>query len=194
MELTKQDKKHIEDEVSRLAFRITVESQEYAKLYEKMYLLTLMRKLRDRLDIIELVAKNEMRMSETEQQNWENMEKAGEILIGIAVLIGCNLLVYEVWRVDGVTAAIAAVILLLFCVGLFLWFIGSWQRTMWKESDIHTCAINYASNFCSQKLLCWTPRQAELEFLLATAYAAGARQAIMVMKAEQTSGLSAAQE
>ena len=69
MELTKQDKKHIEDEVSRLAFRITVESQEYAKLYEKMYLLTLMRKLRDRLDIIELVAKNEMRMSETEQQN-----------------------------------------------------------------------------------------------------------------------------
>ena len=47
------------------------------------------------------------------------MEKAGEILIGIAVLIGCNFLVYEVWRVDGVTAAIAAVILLLFCVGLF---------------------------------------------------------------------------
>lgn len=53
------------------------------------------------------------------------MEKAGKILIGIAVLIGCNLLVYEVWRMDGVTAAIAAVILLLFCVGLFLWFIDS---------------------------------------------------------------------
>ena len=67
MELTKQDKKHIEDEVSRLAFRITVESQEYTRLYEKTYLLTLMQKLRDRLDIIELVAENGMRMSETEQ-------------------------------------------------------------------------------------------------------------------------------
>ena len=68
MELTKQDRKHIENEVSRLAFRITVESQEYAKLYEKTYLLTLMRKLRDRLDIIDLVAKNGMRMSETKDK------------------------------------------------------------------------------------------------------------------------------
>ena len=68
MELTKQDRKHIEDEVSRLALRITVESQEYAKLYEKTYLLTLMRKLRDRLDIIDLVAKNGMRMSETKDK------------------------------------------------------------------------------------------------------------------------------
>ena len=67
MELTKQDKKHIEDEVSRLAFRITVESQEYTRLYEKTHLLTLMQKLRDRLDIIELVAENGMRISETEQ-------------------------------------------------------------------------------------------------------------------------------
>lgn len=67
MELTKQDRKHIEDEVSRFVFRITIESQEYAKLYEKTYLLALMQKLKERVDIIELVAKNGMRMSEAEQ-------------------------------------------------------------------------------------------------------------------------------
>ena len=53
---------------------------------------------------------------------------------------------------------------------------------MWKASDIHTCAINYAHDFCSQKLSYWTPGQAELEFLLATAYAAGAKQVINKMQ------------
>ena len=52
----------------------------------------------------------------------------------------------------------------------------------WKASDIHTCAINYAHDFCSQKLSYWTPGQAELEFLLATAYAAGAKQVINKMQ------------
>lgn len=67
MELTKQDKRHIEDEVSRLAFRINIESQEYARLYEKTYLLALIDKLQDRLRIIRLVEENGMRMSETKQ-------------------------------------------------------------------------------------------------------------------------------
>lgn len=49
------------------------------------------------------------------------MEKVGAILMGTAILIGCGLLVYTVWQVDGATAAIAAVTLLLFCAGLFLW-------------------------------------------------------------------------
>lgn len=67
MELTKQDKRHIEDEVSRLAIRINIESREYARLYEKTYLLALIDKLQDRLHIIKLVEENGMRASETKQ-------------------------------------------------------------------------------------------------------------------------------
>ena len=53
------------------------------------------------------------------------MEKAGIILIGVAISIGCSLIVYKVWQVDGVVYTIAAVALLLFCIGLFLWFVGN---------------------------------------------------------------------
>lgn len=67
MELTKQDKRRIEDEVSRLAFRISIESREYARLYEKTYLLALIDKLQDRLRIIKLVEENGMRMSEAKE-------------------------------------------------------------------------------------------------------------------------------
>ena len=35
MELTKKDKRHIEEEVRKLQFRIGAESREYARLYEK---------------------------------------------------------------------------------------------------------------------------------------------------------------
>ena len=37
MELTKQDKKHIEERVRKLSFRIVDESREYMKLYERTY-------------------------------------------------------------------------------------------------------------------------------------------------------------
>ena len=37
MELTKQDKKHIEERVRKLSFRIVEESREYMKLYERTY-------------------------------------------------------------------------------------------------------------------------------------------------------------
>ena len=37
MELTKQDKKHIQERVSKLSFRIADEANEYARLYEKSY-------------------------------------------------------------------------------------------------------------------------------------------------------------
>ena len=37
MELTKQDKKHIEEQVRKLSFRIVEDAQEYMKLYEKTY-------------------------------------------------------------------------------------------------------------------------------------------------------------
>lgn len=38
MELTKQDKKHIEKQVRNLSFRIVDESKEYMKLYEDVLL------------------------------------------------------------------------------------------------------------------------------------------------------------
>ena len=37
MELTKKDKKHIEEQVRKLSFRIVEDAQEYMKLYERTY-------------------------------------------------------------------------------------------------------------------------------------------------------------
>lgn len=37
MELTKQDKKHIEERVRKLEFRVVDEAAEYARLYEKTF-------------------------------------------------------------------------------------------------------------------------------------------------------------
>lgn len=67
MELTKQDRKHINDEVSRLTFRILVESQEYARLYEREYLSALITKLQSRMDAIDALAVASMRASEPKQ-------------------------------------------------------------------------------------------------------------------------------
>lgn len=68
MELTKQDRKHINDDVSRLAFRINIESREYALLYEKEYLRALIAKLQDRLDNIDQYAECSMRASQPRTQ------------------------------------------------------------------------------------------------------------------------------
>ena len=37
MELTKKDKKHIEERVRKLSFRIVEEANEYMRLYERTY-------------------------------------------------------------------------------------------------------------------------------------------------------------
>ena len=37
MELTKQDKKYIEERVQKLSFRIVEEAKEHMKLYERTY-------------------------------------------------------------------------------------------------------------------------------------------------------------
>ena len=37
MELTKQDKKNIQERTRKLSFRITEEAKEYSRLYEKTY-------------------------------------------------------------------------------------------------------------------------------------------------------------
>ena len=64
MELTKKDKRHIEEEVRKLQFRIVVESIEYARLYEKTYLEALKEKINERIDVIEQYNNAMLKLSE----------------------------------------------------------------------------------------------------------------------------------
>lgn len=53
MELTKQDKKHIQERVRKLSFRIMEEANEYARLYEKSYYKEVMKMCQERIDVID---------------------------------------------------------------------------------------------------------------------------------------------
>lgn len=64
MELTKKDKRHIEEEVRKLQFRIGAESREYARLYEKSYLEALREKIDERIDVIEQCGNSMLKLSE----------------------------------------------------------------------------------------------------------------------------------
>ena len=64
MELTKKDKRHIEEEVRKLQFRIVVESREYARLYEKTYLEALKEKINESIDVIEQYNNAMLKLSE----------------------------------------------------------------------------------------------------------------------------------
>lgn len=64
MELTKKDKRHIEEEVRKLQFRIVVESREYARLYEKTYLEALKEKINERIDVIDQYDNSMLKLSE----------------------------------------------------------------------------------------------------------------------------------
>ena len=64
MELTKKDKRHIEEEVRKLQFRIVVESREYARLYEKTYLEALKEKINERIDVIDQCDNAMLKLSE----------------------------------------------------------------------------------------------------------------------------------
>ena len=64
MELTKKDKRHIEEEVRKLQFRIGAESREYARLYEKTYLEALKEKINERIDVIEQCNNAMLKISE----------------------------------------------------------------------------------------------------------------------------------
>ena len=64
MELTKKDKRHIEEEVRKLQFRIVVESREYARLYEKTYLEALKEKINERIDVIDQYDNSLLKLSE----------------------------------------------------------------------------------------------------------------------------------
>lgn len=53
MELTKQDKKHIEEKVRKLSFRIVDESREYMKLYERTYYEEVIKMCQEKIETID---------------------------------------------------------------------------------------------------------------------------------------------
>ena len=67
MELTKQDKKHIEERVKKLKFRIVDEAAEYARLYEKTFYEEVIKMCQARIDTIEYVHEQTLKISNNEQ-------------------------------------------------------------------------------------------------------------------------------
>ena len=66
MELTRQDKKHIEERVRKLSFRIVEESREYMKLYERTYYEEVIKMCQARIDAIDYVHKQTLKISNNE--------------------------------------------------------------------------------------------------------------------------------
>lgn len=67
MELTKKDKKHIEEEVTKLMFRFNVECTEYARLYERTYLEELQKKIGEKIEFLDLYAHQQRIASENKE-------------------------------------------------------------------------------------------------------------------------------
>ena len=68
MELTKQDKKHIEERVRKLSFRIVEESKEYMRLYEKTYLEEVIKMCQSQIDAIDYLHEQTLKISNNETQ------------------------------------------------------------------------------------------------------------------------------
>ena len=68
MELTKQDKKHIEEQVRKLSFRIVEESKEYMRLYEKTYLEEVIKMCQSQIDAIDYLHEQTLKISNNETQ------------------------------------------------------------------------------------------------------------------------------
>lgn len=67
MELTKQDKKHIKERVDKLRWRIVDEAAEYARLYEKTFYEEVIKMCQARIDTIEYVHEQTLKISNNEQ-------------------------------------------------------------------------------------------------------------------------------
>ena len=64
MELTKQDKKHIEERVRKLSFRIVEEAKEYMKLYERTYYEEVIKMCKEKIDTIDALKELSRKFSE----------------------------------------------------------------------------------------------------------------------------------
>ena len=63
MELTKQDKKHIQERVHNLSFRIVDEAKEYMFIYEKTYYEEVIKKCQAQIDDIEYVHEQTLKVA-----------------------------------------------------------------------------------------------------------------------------------
>ena len=66
MELTKQDKKHIDERVRKLKFRIVEEAKEYMHLYQKTYYEKVIQMCQYKIDAIEYVREQTLKISNNE--------------------------------------------------------------------------------------------------------------------------------
>ena len=66
MELTKKDKKYIEERVRKLSFRIVEESKEYMRLYEKTYLEEVIKMCQSQIDAIDYLHEQTLKISNNE--------------------------------------------------------------------------------------------------------------------------------
>lgn len=66
MELTKQDKKHIEARVRNLSFRIVEDAQEYMKLYERTYYEEVIKMCQSQIDAIDYLHEQTLKISNNE--------------------------------------------------------------------------------------------------------------------------------
>ena len=66
MDLTKQDKKHIQERVHKLSFRIVEEANEYARLYEKSYYEKVIEVCQRRIDAIDIYHEQVTKVANTE--------------------------------------------------------------------------------------------------------------------------------
>ena len=62
MELTKQDKKHIEEQVRKLSFRIDDESKEYMNLYQKTYYEEVIKMCEEKIETIDALSELSKKM------------------------------------------------------------------------------------------------------------------------------------
>ena len=64
MELTKKDKKHIDEQVRKLSFRIVDEANEYMRLYERTYYEEVLKMCQEKIETIEALKEISRKFSE----------------------------------------------------------------------------------------------------------------------------------
>ena len=62
MELTKKDKKHIEERVRKLKFRIVEEAKEYQRLYERSYYEEVIKMCEEKIETIDALSELSRKM------------------------------------------------------------------------------------------------------------------------------------
>ena len=64
MELTKKDKKHIDEQVRKLSFRIVDEANEYMRLYERTYYEEVIKMCQEKIETIDALKEISRKYSE----------------------------------------------------------------------------------------------------------------------------------